>query len=552
MSSPVEPPQPSRLYALDALCIAILMLAIVPLAQRYNFLDLQNRGWWWGDGQYNLLRSLYLLKGFTLYSDIPSGQFPGTHTLYAAFLWLLGYAKARPAHELLPQIEAAGIYLTGVFQLTIFFLAFRIASLGRLASALASFLLVFVLWESYGQFLPLVESLIVPVTALVVCLLARLTFGPLSESRNTLVLLGCAITFAVVIGLTAAPTFLLWSVFAIGVFAIRWTRCPAGTTQRWSLPVAFWGTVWAAFMFWTWHSIEFKSLIYWTISNPSDSTKISVVENIKTLFTTLPRGITRYSWLEPEVGINPIPPLALRHFGFVAIAMYCLAIWRYRGSNTADRPARNLMIAAFGIVIAIGFVLTGWRYPSLLYNHKAVAALGISIAVLVLALGELIGAANRQQPSFRLLSLAPWVAVLCVGLSIALATLGLWQNRYRAIASERDPGFDAARICRLGNPGPDCYCVLQATFDPRRFLQMDVHPCVGYSPDQPFMISASKQSLDQLWGAVENPNIAFLVGLTSHETTLFKLPLAMYDKIIATRTCHKVDHIFRVCSRPRP
>ncbi len=550
MPSPVETPQRSTLYALDALCIAILMLAIAALARRYGFLDLMNRGWWWGDGQYNLLRSFYLLKGFTLYSDIASNQFPGTHTLYAAFLWVLGYAKAIPAREMLPQIETAGIFLTGVFQTSIFFLTFRLANLGRLASVSASFLLVFVLWDSYGQFLPLVESLIVPVTALVVCLLARLTFGPVSELRNTLALLGFAVTFAVVIGLTAAPTFLLWSFFAVGVFAVRWIGSPARANERWSLPVAVWGTLWAAFMIWTWQSIELKSLIYWTISNPSDSTKISIVENIKTLFTSLPRGMTRYSLLEPEVGIS-IPPLALRHFGFVAIAVYCFSIWRYRHSSPGDPPVRNLMIVSFGFVLAIGFILTGWRYPNIHYNHKAVAALGISIAVLALALGELIRAAERTARSHRLRSLAPRFAVLCVVLSVALAGLALWQHRYRAIASERDPGFDTARICRLGKPGPDCYCILQATFDPRRFLQMDVHPCVGYSPDQPFMISTSKQSLDQLWGAVENPNVAFLVGLTSHETTLFKLPLAMYDRILATRTCHTVDHIFRVCSTPR-
>jgi hypothetical protein len=549
--SPSPPIRPSSaLYALDALCIAVIALALTPLAQRYAFLDLQNRGWWWGDGQYNLLRSFYLLKGFTLYSDIPSSQFPGTHTLYGAFLWGLGYAKARPAHELLPQIEAAGIYLTGVFQLSFFFLAFRIAGLGRLAAALGSLLLVFVLWDSYGQFLPLVESLIVPVTALVVCLLARLAFGPAAGLRNTLVLLACAITFGVVIGLTAAPTFLLWSFFAVGVFAIRWIACPAESKQGWSLPVIFWGIAWAAFMIWTWQSIELKSLIYWTVSNPTDSTKISIVENIKTLFTSLPRGLTRYSLLEPEVGIS-IPPLALRHFGFVAIAVYCFSIWRYRDSSTVDPPVRNLMILSFGFVLAIGFVLTGWRYPNILYNHKAVAALGISIAVLALALGELIRAAQRPQRSYSLRPPGPRFAVLCMVLSLALAGVAVWQNRYRAIASERDPGFDTARVCRLGNPGSDCYCILQATFDPRRFLQMDVHPCVGYSPDQPFMISTSKQSLDQLWGAVENPNVAFLVGLTSHETTLFKLPLAMYERILATRTCHKVDHIFRVCSTPR-
>jgi hypothetical protein len=138
-----------------------------------------------------------------------------------------------------------------------------------------------------------------------------------------------------------------------------------------------------------------------------------------------------------------------------------------------------------------------------------------------------------------------------VCLSIGVAGLALWTNRYQLVTRERDPGFDAASICRLGQPSPNCFCVLQATYDPRRFLQMDVHPCVGYSPDQPHMIGASRQSLDQLWQAVERRDVAFIVGETSRETTMFSLPVALYDRIIATRTCRTVDNIFRVCSPRR-
>jgi hypothetical protein len=545
-------------FALDALCIALLLLALAPVAQRYQFLDMLDRGWWWTDGHYNLQRAYYAIKGFVLYRDIPSAQFPGTHMFFAAFLKLLGYANATPAPQLLPQLEKAGIYLTGAIQLSFFFIALRLAGFARILAALASFVLVHILWESYGQFLPLVESLMVPFIAIVVCLLARLAFGPPSELFNTLLLLGLAVTFGVVLGLTAAPTFLFWSLFAIVLFAFRWLVLHEAPTFRPGFPVVFWGIVWTVFVVWTFRSVELTSMVYWTITNPSEATRIPVLAHIKVLLTSLPRGMVRYSQLEREVGVA-VPFLAMRQFGFVAIATYCYVVWRFRPSEPGPTSrVRTGMIVALGVALCFGFLLTGWRYPTIGYNHKSVAALGITIAILALALNEIVRAARRQLPAGtgfslpRRIAASPLVAALCVGLSLLIAGAALWPHRYRAVASERDPALDAAAICRLGKPGPDCSCILQAFYDPRRFLELDVHPCVGYSPDQPNMISAAKRSRDQLGEAVENTDIAFLVGLSSRESLLFDIPLAFYERIVSTRTCRPVYYIFRVCSRPRP
>jgi hypothetical protein len=118
---------------------------------------------------------------------------------------------------------------------------------------------------------------------------------------------------------------------------------------------------------------------------------------------------------------------------------------------------------------------------------------------------------------------------------------------YYILTTPRSEVFDEAGICRLGQLGPGCWCLLQAGYDPRRFLEYDVQPCLGYSPDQPNMIQHSRRSREQFEAAADDPSIAFFLGNTKRSVTIWDISGETYDKIIAIRTCIPLYGIVRVC-----
>jgi hypothetical protein len=115
-------------------------------------------------------------------------------------------------------------------------------------------------------------------------------------------------------------------------------------------------------------------------------------------------------------------------------------------------------------------------------------------------------------------------------------------HRHREEATAR------GALCRLGEAAPGCDCLLQASDDPRRFLEFDVQPCLGYSPEQPHMLQRSRRSREQFEAAIDNDRIAFFMGDSKQSVTIWDISGESYDRIVASRTCLPLYVIFRVCS----
>jgi len=425
-----------------------------------------------------------------------------------------------------------------------------------MATAVA-LILIYVLWESYGQFLPLVETLMVPLAMLSVCQFARLAFDRPEDARNNLLLLGCIIVFSVALGLTMAPTLLFWSIAAVFVYAVR-RRGYEGDNFPPSAAVYVSLVLLLVFSFWTLKHIGLNDLLYWAIVNPHEALGISLRTNIIKLFTALPDKWLEYSRTPTSVAFKYVPILSLLQFGFVAIASYCVVLLRYPTrivSHFNSAFVAKVMVVTFGGVLAVGFVLTGWRSPYFAYDHKKVAAMGISIAVMALSLRHLVDVANEvtnRLPSFTRETSLLFHAMALLLASVVFVVLSIIScSPYLAPRSTslREAAFDQAKICKLGERGNNCYCVLQLTFDSRRFLQYDVQPCLGFSPEQPHMIFRVEKSRLQLLSAVENRNIAFLLGRTSHETTIYGIPEEVYNRAIEIRVCRPLQgNIYQICS----
>jgi uncharacterized membrane protein YidH (DUF202 family) len=250
--------------------------------------------------------------------------------------------------------------------------------------------------------------------------------------------------------------------------------------------------------------------------------------------------------------------LSLLQFGFLVIALYCAVLLRYPKlivSHLNSASVAKVLVVTFGGVLAVGFVLTGWRNPDHAYDHKKVAAMGISIAVMTIRLKHLVEAAdsatNKLKSLPRETPLLFHAITLLLGSVVIVVLIIISSAPYLAprSTSVRESAFDQAKICRLGERGDDCYCVLELTFDSRRFLQYDVQPCLGFSPEQPHMIFRAEGTRLQLLSAVENRNIAFLLGRTSHETTIYGMPEEVYDRATEIRVCRPLEgNLYRICS----
>jgi hypothetical protein len=390
-----------------------------------------------------------------------------------------------------------------------------------------------------------------------VCQFARLAFDRPEDARNNLLLFGSTVVFSVALGLTLAPTLLFWSIAAVPVYAVR-RRDSIRNNAPPSAAVYATPVLLLAFLLWTFEHISLNNLLYWTIIHPKEATRTSFQVNILRLFTRLPDKWLEYSRTVTSAEYRYVPILSLVQFGFLAIVSYCVVLLRYPKrivSQFNTVCVAKVLIVAFCGILAIGFVLTGWRTPGYAYDHKKVAAMGISIAVMVLSLRHLVDVANAstnmQLPMPREIPfLFRTVALLfAIVVFVVLSAVSSSQYFARHSTSVRDAALDQAKICRLGETANDCYCVLELGFDPRRFLQYDVQPCLGFSPEQSHMISGVQKSRRQLLAAVENRNIAFLLGRTSHGTTIYGIPEEAYNRAIEIRVCRPLEgNIYQICS----
>ena len=191
--------------------------------------------WWIGDGG-GLMAITFACDPTTFcaaFRCLATFHPPISHAvLYSIFLSILGFGSVLPSPETLAAIERSSLFITGVLQATIFYIAFRVARFPQMIAAAVALILLYVLWESYGQFLPLVETLMVPLAMLSVCQFARLAFDRPEDARNNLLLFGSTAVFSVVLGLTLAPTLLFWSIAAVPVYAVRelWAEVGDGLT----------------------------------------------------------------------------------------------------------------------------------------------------------------------------------------------------------------------------------------------------------------------------------------------------------------------------------
>jgi hypothetical protein len=520
----------------------------------YEYLS-RDYGLWWSDGHYNLLRAYYLLHGFTLYSDIPSAQFPGLHVLYAGTLGLLGYATARPGPELVPQIERAGQFITGVFQLLLLVAAGHAARLRRGATLLVAFGTVYFFWERYGHFIPIVETVLLPGTALLTVLLFRTVLDADSLDRRAT---GLALLLLLLplgaLGVTLAPTFILWGVGTCGVLTLDWWRRrhdqgAVGLTDDRRVLLGSLAVGIGLFYGLIWFSIDLKKMMYWAVRQPRAAFGIDVLANLRRVLTSWPERAFRFG--DPTIfafGANGSSPA--RDFPLLGTLPSVMCVLGLVLLSCSDRSiARRL---AFGALILVGALLCRWRWVDE-FHLKSVPVVGIPLGLCFVLLAPACRAVGTPGlPEWRawLPTAAGALLTLPIGLAVAAKAFGPPRS-----VSPRPTALDVSRVCRLNEPVSGCRCTLQATYDPRLFLALDVQPCVGLSPDHPHAVQRERKSREQFAAATRNTSVAFIVGPEAKTSTDVEVTQRQYDTIVELRTCrplaeYPLTEIYQVCAAP--
>src|SRR5579884_82362 len=516
-------------------------LAALGHFEGYPYLS-RDYGLWWSDGHYNLLRAFYILKGKTLYSDVPSSQFPGLHVLYAIALTLLGYRGARPGPELVPYIERTGQFVTGTIQILFFGLAARAAGLRPCTAAVAAFGIVWFLWERYGHWIPIIETVLCPVTTLLTVLLYRAFAdrNPASRRIASLLLLSIA-CWAVVLGLTAAPTFVLWTAATGGALIADASRASRSCrlSASWRCFVALVAANLGLFILIVLINIDLHAMLFWAIQNPRRGFGINLKHNIGRVLTTWPRGAWHFG--SPDIYDGAPGRSPARNFPLLGSPPCIFALLGVLFTLRPGYPSLARQAAYSGLVL-LGVVLLRWRIPDDVFALKALPAAGVGFGLCLLLMERPEGPSPRRGDGAR------GVALAAAGM---LFVLGIWTARVDfappVFISPRARALDEAAVCPFGTKPRWCHCALQAFYDPRTFLALDVEPCWGFSPDHPHVIQHDPRSRAQFWSAIRDPSVAFIVGPDAATSSSADVTERQYEEIIGIRRCVPLDGFFRVC-----
>lgn len=380
----------------------------------YPYLS-RDYGLWWSDGHYNLLRAFYILKGRTLYSDVPSSQFPGLHVLYAIALALLGYARARPGPQLVPQIERAGQFVTGTLQILFFAFAARAAGIRLRTGAVAAFGIVWFLWERYGHWIPIIEPVLCPVTTLLTVLIYRAFTDRHPASRRTAGLfLLCIAPWSVILGLTAAPTFVLWTVATGAALVADAFRAPPNSSRLpafWRGAFIFVAAIICAFLLIVLLNVDLHAMWFWAYRNPKRGLGINVRHNLHQLFTTWPYMALHFgspAIYEGAPGRSPARNYPL--LGALPCILFLLSVL-FAAQASVPLPRRTL----FSGLVLLGAILLRWRVPDDVFGLKTLPAVGIGFGLCLLLADKAGGRARSPGKVARRAACASAVILFVLG-----------------------------------------------------------------------------------------------------------------------------------------
>jgi hypothetical protein len=528
------------------LAAAFLVISVAKLAASYLYLDRIHLGLWWSDGHYNMLRAFYLAHGLTLYDDVVSNHMPGLQVLLSIWLTVLGYSSTPPAPETLLAVEKASMVFMALLQIVGFYLTGRLSGCNRFASSLVAVVLAWSLWEGHGHYIVLAETTLIPLIALTVVLMCHAACNASAEVRlKSAYRAGLVLAISASIALTIAPTLLLWFCFVSATIVINLMKKPS---IDWSRALKsgdyLFGSVVVLFFAYLLTVVDLRGMFYWAVAHNVQSLKVDVASNLAARLSNIPADA--FNWGDPKylASSRAFPALGAPYV--IATLMVLLVALLLSGESKLRRSSW-LPLGAFVTTVMVGWYLMGWRIPAQFYNLKQLPAVGVGVGLLFLALAHV--RRGDDQADWRASSRGDLLSFAFVAF-VALVTLRLCFSAPAQVKS-RATVFDRLGICRLGQAGPGCSCALQAFYDPRRFLEFDVHPCRGHSPDHPHNIQHAPRSREAFKRAVLDDDVAFVVGNRVEDALMFDIPREIYDLIVSHRQCLKIDRLFSACSSRR-
>jgi hypothetical protein len=213
---------------------------------------------------------------------------------------------------------------------------------------------------------------------------------------------------------------------------------------------------------------------------------------------------------------------------------------RREGNPGRPRWRAALRYGLFALVFLIGYRLVGWRYPWEYFEVKQSPGAGLGLALVGL----------REALKAPAVSPRPWpLASSAVALGVGAAVLvgSPRSTGPRRRAPDRPPSTPPACAAsgRLGAASARS----RRRSTPRRFLQFDVHPCPGRSPDHSHVISRVPATR-QLIRDTQDPGIAFLIDNRIELGRIYAVAEEALANMYGRRKCHRIDDIFSVCVDP--
>jgi hypothetical protein len=164
------------------------------------------------------------------------------------------------------------------------------------------------------------------------------------------------------LGLTLAPTFILWAAGTGGALTLDWWRLrrprdlgavTLTDDRRTCLGLLAVGI--AVFYGAIWLSVDVNKMMYWAIRQPRAGLGVDVLANLTRVLVSWPASAFRFG----DPAIFDAPQAAARNFPLLGTLPSLLCLLGLALLSSSDRPLARRV--AFGGLVVVGVLFARWR-----------------------------------------------------------------------------------------------------------------------------------------------------------------------------------------------
>ena len=422
----------------------------------------------WTDVAENILGGFLIAHDQVQYTDFIQNHTPGVTALLGLIFTIFNAFSAVGGAETLKTTYILAIFSSSLFQLGLLLIGLRFFTKLSTASILIALTMYCLYCLVQHQFAaPMSETLIVPIVIIATLHFLSLWSGQLRIDLWQ-VLLALEISgLAILIGLTAAPFFMLYSASLFFLFLLN--RCgysvllypgaasPNSLVDEKFFAIFFLGIA-ALVCGYGLIKIDFSLMYFWNVPFNVSSFGLQPIQSLLRVFFNLDLA----SSFTSNFAVLSQPTL---------LTLFILGV--LCGKLFVDLP-RSVLIK--WLILLILLLMYGSFFWRVFTGYKAYPSLGLVLGMMIWSISKQGHTKERQSPKVG------FSTGLFFMTSVILATYFSWVVHWSLPGKESllQTKFNLCHLMPVNNS--HCSCLSSTIYGPQLFLQNDFLPCKGVHP----------------------------------------------------------------------